>query len=321
MANIKITDVKIADMQEGYDFESIYILWNVETKRASNNKYYLDFTFRDETGEVSGKKWDASANEGEYIKSGKLYCVKGHAVVFQGAIQLNIFEYKIAPLEMQQKIGDYVPSAPVSSEEMMKTVYQYCDKVKDEDLKKLVYSVYKEYEKEVMYYPAAKALHHSIRGGYLYHVTTMLKVGEALSGIYNSVNTDYLYTGILIHDIMKLKEMNSNEFGIAEYSDKGQLMGHIELGISYIDARAKELGIPEKKTMLLEHMILSHHYEPEYGSSKMPMFLEAELLHHIDLIDARVYDFNKVYESLEKGRFTEKQVFSLERKVLKPDFE
>lgn len=315
-----MADIKIADLKEGMEIKNeLYVLWNNELKKASNGKFYFDFHLRDNTGEINGKKWDAE--EAESYQNANLYFVSGRVTEFQGALQLNIKLLKMAPESIQKSIADFVPSAPMSSDDMVSKVYSYINQIKDVEIKRLCEAVYEQYDEQVRYYPAAKVLHHSIRGGYLYHITTMLDVAKALAGIYTNVNSDFLYAGVLLHDIMKLREMTSNECGIAEYSLEGQLMGHIEMGICYIGEIAKQTGLSENKELLLKHMILSHHYIPEHGSTKMPMFLEAELLHHIDLIDSRAYDFNKTYETLEKGNITERIIYSLDRRVMFPDFE
>ena len=317
-----MADIKITDLTVGMEIKNeLYILWYNELKKASNNKFYMDFQFRDKTGEINGKKWDATPNELNDYNNAELYFVTGRVTEFQGSLQLNVSSLRKAPQQIQKNIADFVQSAPVSSDDMVNKVYEFINLIKDEELKKLCTQVYQENSEQIRFYPAAKALHHSVRGGYLYHITTMLDLAKAISNVYTTVNTDFLYSGILLHDIMKLKEMNSNECGIADYSTEGQLMGHIEMGICYIGEMAKKVGLSQNKELLIKHMILSHHYIPEHGSTKMPMFLEAELLHHIDLIDARTYDFNKAYETLQKGEITERTVFSLDRKVMNPDFE
>ncbi len=317
-----MADIKITDLKNGMEIKNeLYVLWNNELKKASNNKYYIDFQFRDKTGEISGKKWDATTIESADYQNASLYFITGRVTEFQGSLQLNVSSLRKASEQLQKNIADFVQSAPFSSEDMLKKAYAYMDSIKDDELRKLCELVYKQYEEQIKYYPAAKALHHSVRGGYLYHITTMLDIAKALSAVYGNINTDFLYAGILLHDVMKLREMTANECGIADYSIEGQLMGHIEIGICYIGEMSKKAGLSENKELLLKHMILSHHYIPEHGSTKMPMFLEAELLHHIDLIDARSYDFNKAYEALEKGDITERTVYSLDRKIIKPDFE
>ena len=118
---------------------------------------------------------------------------------------------------------------------------------------------------------------------------------------------------------MKLEELDSTELGIADYSIEGQLLGHIEMGITKVDEKQKELGLDEKTCLLVKHMILSHHEKAEYGSPKPPMFLEAEILHYIDLIDARVFDYESAYKTVMPGEMTER-IWSLDRRVYRPDY-
>ncbi len=117
----------------------------------------------------------------------------------------------------------------------------------------------------------------------------MLQTGEAITKVYTELDTDLIYAGIILHDLAKIDEMNANNLGIvSEYSRDGQLLGHLIQGIKDIDRVARENNIDEEVVVVIEHMILSHHYEPEFGSPKKPMFPEAEVLHYIDIIDARI---------------------------------
>jgi 3'-5' exoribonuclease len=157
------------------------------------------------------------------------------------------------------------------------------------------------------FYPAAKSNHHSIKGGLLYHLVRMLRLGEKISQIYENVNTDLIYAGILLHDICKTEEMDSNEMGIvSDYTRDGKLLGHITMGVIEVEKAADKHNINDEVKVVLQHMILSHHYFPEFGSPKKPMILEAELLHYIDIIDARVYDFQDGLKNVENGEFSDR---------------
>ena len=120
------------------------------------------------------------------------------------------------------------------------------------------------------------------------------------------------------HDIEQLNEIESNEYGISPgYSFEGQLLGHIVQGVKLLDKETERLGFPREKAIMLEHMILSHHYEPEFGSPKRPMFPEAELLHYLDILDARMFDMEDALNSTNAGEFSEK-VWTLDnRRVYK----
>ena len=163
-----------------------------------------------------------------------------------------------------------------------------------------------------MYYPAAKSNHHSIKGGLLYHITTMLKLAENICGIYDFLNRDLVYAGVILHDMAKIKEMSSNEMGIVdEYTLEGTLLGHITQGIKEIEVIGKEVNADSKIIMLLQHMVLSHHYEPEYGSPVKPLIPEAEMLHYLDVMDARMYDMKKAIKETKENEFSER-IWSLD---------
>lgn len=310
---------RIADLKEGMICDGTYILKEAVMKKTQAGKFYIDIIFMDNTGEVGAKKWDATEEDMARLKSNKLYKVHVRVQMWQNKMQLNLNSVRLAPPEDQARIAEFVPSAPIAPDEMMDTVKDYIEKINNNDLKELVKSIYNDFRDKLVYYPAAKALHHAIRSGYLYHITTMLATAEKISEVYPGVDTDLLYTGVLLHDVMKLEELDSTELGIADYSIEGQLIGHIEMGVALVEKKQNELGLDPKVCMLVKHMIISHHNLPEYGSPKPPMFLEAELLHYIDLIDARVYDFENHYRTVEPGEVTEK-IWSLDRRIYRPDY-
>ena len=122
--------------------------------------------------------------------------------------------------------------------------------------------------------------------------------------VYTNLSRDLLCAGVAIHDIEKRNEILSDKNGISPgYSFKGQMLGHIVQGITLVNDLCKELGISEEKAVLLEHMILSHHYEPEFGSPKKPLFPEAEMLHYLDIVDARMFDMEEGLKGVSDGEF------------------
>lgn len=144
-------------------------------------------------------------------------------------------------------------------------------------------------------------------GGLLYHTLRMLLSGEKLGEVYNFLNMDYVYAGVILHDICKILEMDSDQYGVvSDYTMEGKLLGHIIQGIKEIEIEGEKIGIDREKSVVLQHMVLSHHYEPEFGSPKKPMTPEAELLHFLDIIDARMFDFEHALEGIEPGGFTDK---------------
>lgn len=296
---------KIAEFQVGEEIQGFFIIKAFNVKTSSNNKKYLDFTLADKTGEVNGKLWDVKDGFEDLYQSGVLVKVRGAVTSWQNATQLKITRIRLVSEEDNISITDYVPSAPFSPEEMFDELMATIEAFSNDDLKRLVSAIVEEYKTPLMTAPAAKSNHHAIRSGLLYHLKRMIQTGKALCQVYTHVNEDLLVSGIILHDIEKINEMISDDLGIvSEYSKEGQLLGHIIMGIKKIEEVAKRLNVDKDLSLVLQHLVLTHHYEPEFGSPKKPMLPEGELLHYIDMIDARMYDMELAYRDVEAGEFT-----------------
>lgn len=316
---MKFEGVKVSELKSGESINGIYILKNAELKVSANKKTYIDLILSDNTGDVSAKWWDATEADFKPLMTNKLYYVNARVDTWRDSLQLTIGRMKLADEEDQNMIAEFVPSAPLAPDEMLEEIYAFTARIKDSEIRSVVMYLLEKKEKALMYYPAAKSLHHAIRSGLLYHIVRMLRCADAISNVYDGVNTDLLFAGVLLHDLAKIGELQANPLGIAEYSKEGQLLGHIIMGVEEIDRAGRETGASQDVLLLLKHMVVSHHYEAEYGSPKKPMFLEAELLHHIDMIDARVYDFQNAVRNTPEGSFSE-PVWSLDkRSVLKTE--
>jgi len=312
----KINEFTVDERVDGF-----YIVKSIEYKTASNGNKYVDFTLSDDTGEVNAKYWDFK--DGDLVfNQNDLVKIRGIVIEWQGKKQLRISKIRHCTEEDGIKIEDLVQSAPYKPEIMFNDILNYITEIQNEDIRKIVEYIINENKEKLIYYPAAKQNHHAIRSGLLYHILRMLMTAERIAEVYNNVNRDLLFAGVILHDIAKLDEMSANELGIvSEYTIEGQLLGHIIQGIKVIDSTAKLLNVDNEVSMLLQHMILSHHYKPEFGSPKKPMIPEAELLHYIDTIDASMYDMNKALSDTDNNDFTDK-IWSLDnRKLYKTSLE
>jgi 3'-5' exoribonuclease len=310
METILISDFKSGERIIGY-----YIIKGLNLRTSNNNKKYLDLNLMDKTGEVNAKIWNVNEKaEGEY-KPGIVIKIEGDVTLWNSTLQLKIIQHRLATEEDEIVMDEFVPSAPLNAEFMYGEIIEHIGVIQDDEIRALVHKIFSGYREKLLYYPAAKSNHHAIKAGLLYHVLRMIKTAEKLVDIY-PVSKDLLYAGIILHDMEKINEMNSDEMGFVDaYTRDGQLLGHIIQGVINIEKVALELGTDEEKYKLIQHMILSHHYHPEYGSPKKPMIPEGELLHYIDMIDARMYDMNKVLEKTPEGEFSE-PVFVLDRRRL-----
>ena len=314
MSNV-VPNRKINEFVKNERSEGFYLIKSIGLKTTnSNGKKYLDFILTDSTGEITAKKWEVKDGEDTEFKANTIVKIRGMVTSWQTALQLKIEQMRNITDEDGVNIDDYVQSAPVDSKTMFETIESYINNMKNQDIKNIVKTMIEKNKEKLMYYPAAKKNHHSIKGGLLYHVTTMLSLGEKICSIYDFLNTDLIYAGIILHDLAKIKEMASSELGIVDdYTLEGTLLGHITQGVKEIELVANEINADKKVVVLLEHMVLSHHYEPEYGSPIKPMIPEAEILHYIDLIDARMYDMRKVKNETKVGDFSER-LWSLENR-------
>ncbi|HSP47964.1 MAG TPA: OB-fold nucleic acid binding domain-containing protein [Clostridiaceae bacterium] len=320
---MELQNKKIRDFAAGDRLDGFFILKKADLKTTnSNDKKYLDFIFGDITGEISAKLWDVSEAMEDMFRVGMLVKVRGTVTSYQNTLQFKVDRIRVSEAQDNVEARDFVVSAPLEPEFMFAEIRKYAAAMKNTHIRGITLQIMDENKEKLMYYPAAKRNHHSIRSGLLYHVLTMLRLGERIAATYEAINTDILYAGIILHDMEKLNEMDASELGIvSEYTVEGTLLGHITQGIMNIERVSRELGTPKEIRLILEHMILSHHYEPEYGSPVKPMILEAEILHHIDMIDARVFDITNAVKDLAPGEFSE-SIFSLERRrMYKPDLD
>lgn len=311
LATKNIHDFQVNDKVENY-----FIIKSAECRTATNSKKYLDFTIGDSTGEINAKYWNYNEGDEELYKPNVLIKARGSVTVWQNNNQFKIDRIRVTNEKDNVAVSDFVPSAPYSPEAMYKELLDYIDKIKSEDVKNILFNIIESYEEKLMHFPAAKKNHHAIRSGLLYHTTTMLRAGEKLCEVYAFINTDLLYGGIILHDLAKIDEMDASELGIvSDYTVEGQLLGHIIQGVKNIEVAAQKVGADREITMLLQHMILSHHYEAEFGSPKKPMIPEAQMLHYLDILDASLYDMHKATGEANRGEFSN-PVWSLDKRKI-----
>lgn len=302
-----------------------FLVKGLSIRTGSNRKMFLDVMLGDATGDINGKKWDISEDEAlvlEQIEIGDLVRVKAEVNEWNGMLQLRIFRIRKAVKEDKLVLSDYVKTAPEDPKEMFEYIWTSAEAIKDEDLRNIALRFLSENEEKLLYYPAAMRNHHAEMGGLLYHIKRMLMAATSLCDIYRFLDRDWVVCGVILHDMEKLNELDSNEWGVASgYTTEGQLLGHLVQGVKVIDRLARELEVPEEKSIMLQHMILSHHYEPEFGSPRRPMFPEAELLHYLDMLDAKLYDFEHALKGTPPGEFTQR-VRTLDGRMLyRPTFE
>lgn len=307
--------------------EGFCIVKSVEKKTSQKGDVYLDFTLSDASGEINAKLWRYNpAEHGEY-KAQDIVKVRGTVSPYNGSDQLRIDRIRTAYEGDNVKLENLVRSVNYSGEEMFDALYSIADGFQDGDLKTTVTAILADNRNKLLYWPAAFKLHHAVRGGLLMHTLSIVRMCECVCGIYPFVDRELLISGAILHDIAKLDEFSVGETGIAEgYTVEGNLLGHIAMGAAKIDEYAKKLGISRQTSVLLQHMILSHHGDPEFGAAVRPMFIEAEILSELDLLDSRIYEMREAVGSVKPDEFSgrmwalnDRKLYNHNRKDLNED--
>lgn len=281
------------------------LIKSIDKKTSSKGDTYLDMTLSDSEGEINAKLWRYNkATHGEYGVN-DLVKIRGLITQYNGADQLKVEKIRPVTPEDGVNVSDFVKSADYSGEQMFEELYRIADGFSDGDLKKIVTAVLDDNRLALLYWPAAFKLHHAVRGGLLLHTLSIVRLAEGICKVYPFVDRELLISGAILHDIAKLSEFTVADTGIATgYSVDGNLLGHLAMGAMVIDKYAEKLNINPKTATLLEHMVLSHHGEPEFGAAVRPMFIEAELLSELDLMDSRIYEMREAVSAAPAEDFS-----------------
>ena len=308
-------DVKIADFQIGDVLEGYYILKDASPKTTANGRPYLQCQISDCSGFITAYYWDYPGPIGAG-EIGHVVKVRGEVTSYRGGAQFTGHRIRLATENDEYDRSVLVPTAPIDSAERMQEIRDLVSSMEDEDYRRICETMLERYGEVFQSIPAAKTVHHSFVGGLLMHTSNMLRTADFLSDVYTEIiDRSLLLAGTLLHDFAKKEEFLFSELGLAtNYSVKGQLLGHLVMGAQEIASVAEALGVPEEKSVLLQHMLLSHHGQPEFGAAVVPMCAEAELLSEIDLIDSRMEIYAENLSEISEGTFTNR-IFALEKKI------
>lgn len=279
----------IESFREGTHVSGVYLCKTKQISLTKNGKEYGSLTLQDKTGVVDAKIWELSSPGISEFVAMDYVCVEADVTLFQGSFQLNVKRIRQAD-EGEYNPGDYLPVTSKDVKQMYHELTQFITTIGNEPLRKLAASFFVSDEKFVKLFcthSAAKSVHHSFVGGLLEHTLSVVKLCEYFSKQYPILNRDLLLTAAMFHDIGKTKELSV--FPENDYTDEGQLIGHIIIGVQMIEERISSMGnFPQKLENELVHCILAHHGELEYGSPKKPALIEAMALNLADNADAKL---------------------------------
>ena len=305
----------IRDMNIGEQLEGFFLLQDAYEKTTMGGKPFLSMVLSDCTGTIDAKIWDYTGpitpkDAGDIVK------IRGTVSEFKGTLQITVDRLRLAESNDQYSINDLVPTAPIDVEAAWQKLQEIVDTIEDQDYGSICKEMLRRYGEKIKSIPAAKSIHHGFLNGLLMHTTYMLQTADFLAGMYESViDRSLLIAGTLLHDFAKCEEFTTSPLGlVTDYSIKGQLLGHLVMGAHEVANVAAELNIPEEKSVLLQHIILSHHGEPEFGAAVRPMCAEGELLSFIDMIDSRMEIYRETLKEVPDGEFS-KRIFALDRRI------
>ena len=307
---------KIRDFKEGDRIRDVYLVNEVKNGTTAKGSPYLTVVLQDNTGMMEGKFWDVKEEDRQLIQTGRLVNFSFEVLMYNKNLQIRI--NKALPADMSQvSMDDYVIVSQQSEEKRRSDVAGFISSIHNPVYHQLTQGMI-DYVGDLYFtFPAASRIHHNYMGGLSEHSLSMTQMAEEVCRHYPQLNRDLLISATLIHDVGKTAEMSGAV--TTEYTLEGRLEGHISLANGWLNEVAAKLHLEDKEeTVLLHHMILSHHGHYEYGSPVLPMLIEAEALSLIDNLDARMNTLKQALDAVQPGNWTTK-LFALEnRQFYKP---
>ena len=291
----------VRDLQDRQVFTTVFLARDKSMMTGKNGKAYIATLLSDSSGTIDARIWDNVDAFGHLFQSGDVIRVKGQVQIFQGRRQVVVHKVEKAVSD-DYKMEDFVTTSTRSPELMMVELLKIAESIENHHIRTLVLETLNDPEirRKLLRAPAAKSIHHAYLGGLLEHVLSICGIMNLLTAHYAvqkvDLNRDYLIFGAIFHDLGKIWELDF-ENGIT-YTDSGKLIGHLVMAVELVEKKAsRQLGFPETLKNRLKHIILSHHGKLEYGSPKLPMFLEAFLVAAIDDLDSKMNTIDRFIKS------------------------
>lgn len=301
---------KINELVDGTRGKFCALISSLNKGVTAKGATYLSFVLQDKTGNIDAKYWSPTQDEVANLKAGMVIEFDGEVLSYNKQLQMKVNGVRIIDRSTVD-LNDFIKEGDIPRSQLKANITEVINSFENQKLKLLILKVMEHYELDFYNYPAAAKIHHDFVGGLATHVWGMMKLAMSVCECYPTLNKELLLTGVILHDIGKCIELSGPV--ITEYTVEGKLLGHISIMQSIVAQVAKDNGIEGEEVMLVRHMILSHHGEYEYGSPILPMIPEAEILHYIDNIDARMNVLAKAYDGVKEGEFTSRQ-FALENR-------
>ncbi len=293
--------IRVADLRKGDKVaDAIFLVETANFKQTRNQKYFIQMSLRDSSGIIKAIRWEATSKLYESFGVDDFLQVNGRVEEFQGQLQLIVDGFERVESN-DVDFTKFLPASEFDLDELEKELDQAVAEVHDPQIRELLRRIVEspEIRAGLRRCPAGKALHHAYLGGLLEHICSLLRASRSIAELYTELNRDLLYAGAILHDIGKVRELSyTSNF---RYTDSGQLLGHIGLGLVLVNDMAREVPhFPKDKLLQIQHIVASHHGIPEYGALKLPMTAEAIAFHYLDNLDAKMATVRAVEKELPR---------------------
>lgn len=307
---------KIIDFKEKEKYTIPLMIKSCTKGTTQKGSPYLNLVLQDSSGSIDAKLWDVKTTDEEAAVVGNVVNVNCEVLLYNHALQLRV--NSLVSLDQNTlDMSEYLQTSSYSETVLRNEIKDLILSIQNTNLKTLVIEMFKKVDKRFFVYPAASKIHHGYVGGLAEHTLGMAKTAKAICSLYPTLNYDLLLSGVLVHDMGKTCELGGLISG--EYSTEGKLIGHISICHGWLMEASERCHLENaEETLLLRHMILSHHGKLEFGSPVLPEIKEAEVLSYIDNLDARMNTLNQALSQVKPGEWTAK-LFALEgRQFYKP---
>ncbi len=294
----------VADIRENQPVDSVFLVASKNHGVTKGGNGYLILKLLDKSGEIEGRVWERADDLGRGFNKSDFVRVRGQATLYQGKIQIRVQD--IARMdEGDVETEDFLPQSRFDPEAMFDELKSILRGMKNPYLRSLAESFFADegFMELFKRAPAGKSIHHSYLGGLLEHTLSLLKLICKVVENYQGIDVDLLLMGGFLHDIGKTYEFSFDR--AVEYTDQGQLLGHLVMEIEIVNEKIKTIpGFPEELALLVKHMLVSHHGTLEFGSPKLPQTLEAVILHYLDDLDGKIQSIQSLQEKESGARWT-----------------
>lgn len=299
----------IAELTDGLHFFGQLLVCACSKGVTSQSKKYLTITFQDATGTIEAKRWDPNEGEEDIFLPGNIVQVDAEVISYKDHLQMKVLSGEKIPAD-NIDFSRFVPSSPIPQAELEAKLDAYLDSLSNPEVAKITKHVVSKFRDRMVQWPAAVRNHHNYVSGLLHHSISMADLAEQICKLYPQLNRDVLIAGTIIHDLGKTIELSGPV--ATTFTLEGKLLGHISIMQAELRQAAKEVGLEGSEVAIcLEHMVLSHHGKPEFGSPVMPLTREAQALAMIDDFDAKMMILDKAFVGVESGGFTSK-IFTMD---------